>query len=263
MSATMPKLLAFDFDGTLCDTAREAFRSAWAVCRDFKLVDGAPPPALVEAFLRMRPVAEFGYEFPVLALALKDGAPEPELEQDFQKVWGPRIMERYRLTRAQLTAGLDEARDRAIREDLSGWLSEQALYPGVAERLRAILAEGPLAYVVTTKGARFAHKLLEIHGVSFPTDRIWGKEEGRPKPASLRALIQAYHLPPGEVWFVEDRLQALQAVEREPDLDGVRLVFATWGYTLPAERAAGAADPRIIPITLAEFGQGFEAWTRR
>ena len=259
----LPRLVAFDFDGVLCDTAREAFRSAWAVCRDLKLVDGAPPPDLGAAFLRMRPVAEFGYEFPVLLLALKEGAPEPELERSFQSVWRPRILERYGLTRPQLTAGLDTARDRAIREDLDGWLSEQGLYPGVAERLRAILADGLLAYVITTKGGRFAQKLLEIHGVAFPADRVWGKEQGRPKAALLRSLIQTYGLRPAEVWFVEDRLQTLRAVEREPDLQEVGLIFATWGYTLSDERLAAAVDPRIVPITLAEFARGFEAWRRR
>jgi len=58
-------------------------------------------------------------------------------------------------------------------------------------------------------------------------------------------------------------LQTLRAVEREPDLQEVGLIFATWGYTLSDERLAAAVDPRIVPITLAEFARGFEAWRRR
>jgi phosphoglycolate phosphatase-like HAD superfamily hydrolase len=90
---------------------------------------------------------------------------------------------------------------------------------------------------------------------------VWGKEQARPKPALLRELMGRYDTPPGRVWFVEDRLPTLQAVERERDLDEVRLFFATWGYTLPEEVAEATADRRIVPLTLATFCGKFSGWT--
>jgi phosphoglycolate phosphatase-like HAD superfamily hydrolase len=160
-SQSRPALRALDFDGVLCNSVREAFRSGWEVCRELgATTTEAPPPELAAAFIRIRPVLEFGWEFPVLVLALLDGAPEPELLREFQAVWRPRILERHHLNREELTRRFDSVRDRIIRGNLDAWLADQGLYPGVAEWLRGVLAEGVRTFVITTKEGRFAHRLL-------------------------------------------------------------------------------------------------------
>jgi phosphoglycolate phosphatase-like HAD superfamily hydrolase len=258
---TRPGLLALDFDGVLCDSVREALRTAWDVCRELGVArDAAIPPAIGEAFVRLRPVAEFGWEFPVLAIALVDGVPEAELAQGFQASLRDRVLERHRLNRKELAQRVDSVRDRAIRSSIDAWLADQGLYPGVAERLRKVLADDIPTYVITTKEGRFAHRLLEVGGVSFPPDRVWGKEQVRPKPELLRKVMERHNVPAGRVWFVEDRLKTLRAVEPEADLDAVGLFFATWGYTLPVERLEVLADPRIVPLTLEQFCSDFAAW---
>ncbi|MFB3819562.1 MAG: HAD family hydrolase [Candidatus Methylomirabilales bacterium] len=258
-----PDLLALDFDGVLCDSVHEAFRSSWEVCRELGVAKAETPPAgLAAAFVRIRPVLEFGWEFPLPVCALLDGVPEEELRQNFRATWRRRTLERHGLTREELMRRFDAVRDRAIAADLDAWLADQALYPGVADRLRAALKEGTRVFVITTKEGRFAHRLLTVHGVDFPADQVWGKEQARPKPELLRTLIGRYRLPPAGVWFVEDRLNTLRAVERERDLDGVGLFFATWGYTLPAEVAEARADRRIAPLTLQQFCGDFEGWRR-
>jgi phosphoglycolate phosphatase-like HAD superfamily hydrolase len=259
-----PALLALDFDGVVCDTVREALRSAWEVCRELGVVGAERPPGdLAERFVRLRPVVEFGWEFPLLALALLDQASEEQLLQGFQTVWRRRVLERHRVMPEELGARFDAVRDRAIRRDLDGWLAEQGLYPGVGDRLRRALAEGIPTFVITTKEGRFAHRLLAVAGVPFPAEQVWGKEQARPKPDLLRALIGRYGLAPGDVWFVEDRLQTLEAVEREQDLAAVGLFLATWGYTLPPQRAEAERHPRIRLLTLAQFGRDFGAWLER
>jgi phosphoglycolate phosphatase-like HAD superfamily hydrolase len=256
-----PDLLALDFDGVLCDSVHEAFRSGWEVCRELGMAKTEKPPAdLAAAFVRIRPVLEFGWEFPALVCALLDGVPEEALRQSFQATWRPRTLERHGLTREELMRRFDAVRDRAISADLDAWLADQGLYPGVADRLRTALQDGVLAFVITTKEGRFAHRLLAVHGVDFPADQVWGKEQARPKPELLRTLIARYKLEPAGVWFVEDRLETLRAVERERELDQVSLFFATWGYTLPAEIAEAKADRRIAPLTLPQFCRDFAAW---
>jgi len=257
-----PDLLALDFDGVLCDSVHEALRSAWQVCRELGVAEGGdePPADLAAAFVRTRPVLEFGWEFPVLVCALLDGMPEEELRRGFQSVWRPRTLERHGLSREGLMRRFDAVRDRAIAADMDAWLADQALYPGVAERLGAILKDGIRVFVLTTKEGRFAHRLLAVHGVDFPADQVWGKEQARPKPELLRRLVARYGLAPAGVWFVEDRLATLRAVAREPDLDDVRLFFATWGYTLPAEIAETQAGGRIVPLTLSQFCGELSGW---
>ena len=260
---TEPKLLALDFDGVICDTVREGCRSAWQVCREFVPLNGdAPPPELASLFVRLRPVVEHGWEFPVLVLAILDGIPEATIRDSFQTTCREHILEKYRVTPRLLAARFDAVRDRAIAKSLDGWLADQGLYPGMADRLRAVLAGGIALYVITTKEGRFAHTLLETHGVTMPLDRVWGKEQARPKPELLRVLAKAHSLAYRDIWFVEDRLKTLQAVTGETDLAEVGLYLALWGYVMPADRDQAASDPRIVPLSLEQFCREFSAWTK-
>lgn len=260
---TSPKLLALDFDGVICDTAREGCRSAWQVCREFLKLDGdTPPPEVASRFVRLRPVVEHGWEFPVLALAILDGIPEATIWDAFQTVCRDRLLEKYGVTPQELAERFDAVRDRAIATNLDGWLADQALYPGMADRLRTILTGGVTLYVVTTKEGRFAHKLLEIHGVTMPAARVWGKEQARAKPDLLRVLAAAHGVAYRDIWFVEDRLKTLQAVERAADLETLGLYLALWGYIMPTDRESADRDPRIIPLSLGRFCRDFAAWTK-
>ncbi len=260
---TQPKLLALDFDGVICDTVREGCRSAWQVCRELLPLDGeAPPPPLASLFVRLRPVVEHGWEFPVLVLAILDGIPEATIWEAFQTACRERILAKYRVTPRQLAARFDAVRDRAIATSLDGWLADQGLYPGMAHRLRRVLASGIALYVVTTKEGRFAHTLLETHGVTMPLDRVWGKERARPKPELLRVLAKTHRLAYREIWFVEDRLKTLQAVTGAADLGEVGLFLALWGYVMPTDRDQVASDPRILPLSLDQFCRDFSDWTK-
>ncbi len=260
---TEPKILALDFDGVLCNSVHEGLQSAWRVYRDIWGGTGEdPPPEAVAAYLRLRPALEIGWEFPVMLRAILEGVPEPALLQEFQTEWRSRILEEHHLSQADLSARFDAARDAWIRTDLTGWLGCQHLYPGIAERLHALLRSDTQVFVITTKEGKYAHLILERSGVSFPAARVWGKERARPKADLLRVLHRELGVDFGAIWFVEDRLKTLRAVERERELEAVHLFLATWGYTTPAERAEAATDPRIIPLTLERFCRDFSAWTR-
>jgi phosphoglycolate phosphatase-like HAD superfamily hydrolase len=259
----VPKILALDFDGVICNTVYEGLRSAWQVCREVRPEAGVnPPPEVGAAFVRLRPVLEYGWEFPVLLLAILDGIPEPALLREFQTTWRQRILGRYHLTPPVLAARFDAARDRAIQASLTDWLKDQALYPGLAERLRATLRDGVQVFVLTTKEGRFAHQLLEINGVALPPAQIWGKEKARPKPDLLRLLRQERGVEYGHIWFVEDRLKTLRSVEEQTDLGAAGLFLATWGYLMPGDKEEAAGDSRIVPLTLDQFGRDFSTWTR-
>jgi phosphoglycolate phosphatase-like HAD superfamily hydrolase len=170
-------------------------------------------------------------------------------------------LEKYRVTPKQLAARMDAARDDAIRRNLDGWLAGQALYPGMAERLRAILRSDVVIYIITTKEGRFAQTLLETHGVAVPQERVWGKERARPKAELLRVLARDHKIQFRDVWFVEDRLQTIRTVEREADLAQVGLFLALWGYIMPKDPETAQRDPRIVSLSLDRFCQDFSTWT--
>lgn len=258
---TAPTILALDFDGVVCNTVHEGCRSAWQVCRELAGFEGErPSPEAAAAFVRLRPALEHGWEFPLLTLAIADGIPEPEILAGFQSVWRQRLLDKYRLFPGELAARFDQARDRVIARSLDEWLADQDLYPGMAARINAALAGGARVFIITTKEGRFAHRLLEVHGVSLPLAQVWGKETRRSKPELLRVLRQQEAVAFEEIWFVEDRLKTLHAVTREPDLGGVGLFLALWGYLMPGDADEAAADPRIAPLPLETFCADFDRW---
>jgi phosphoglycolate phosphatase-like HAD superfamily hydrolase len=169
-------------------------------------------------------------------------------------------MEAHHLTPADLMRRFDAARDTWIRTDLPGWLGAQAFYPGVAERLIQLLREGMEILILTTKEGRFAHRLLEAHGVPLPLPQVWGKEQASPKTDLLQRLLREQSANAGDIWFVEDRLETLRSVTKRADLEGIRLFLATWGYNTAGQREEAAADSRIVPIALKQFCGDFSAW---
>lgn len=260
---TAPKILALDFDGVICDTVQELLKSTWQVYRQVWGASGdGPPPEVAATYVRLRPTLEIGWESPVLLRAIIEGVPEAKLVQEFQTVWSQRILEAHRLNQTELAARFDAARDSWIRTDLQGWLAANHLYPGIADRLRAIVQSEVRVFVLTTKEGRFAHLLLEQNGVKLPPAHVWGKERARPKADLLRILQKEQGVDYGDIWLVEDRLKTLQSIAQVADLTAVGLFLATWGYNTPAERKEARAHGRIVSLALDQFCGELAAWSR-
>ena len=137
-------------------------------------------------------------------------------------------------------------------------------YPGTIERLKAWNEAGIDWWIVTTKEGRFAQQLLAERGIEIELgDRLFGKEVGRPKYQTLRELRYERRINHRlrRIWFVEDRLKTLQAVDREADLGDIELFFADWGYSTPHERGESAlASSRIHPISISKFCGALRGW---
>ncbi len=256
-----PGLIALDFDGVICDSAGEGFLSAWPVyCHIWNKGAISPPPGFAEAFRRLRPVIETGWEFIVLIRLLEEKIPEEQIAQNFQEEWCPYIMQKYRLQSTDLSTRFDRVRDEWIGSDLAGWLQSQHFYPGVAARLNQILQSGIPLFVITTKEGRFAAKLLEQNDVPLSLNHVLGKEQQQPKRELLRRVSRQTGVPYADLWFVEDRLKTLHNVQGENDLQEVKLFLAEWGYNTPSEREQARQDHRIHLLSLAQFCGDFAEW---
>lgn len=253
-----PQLIAFDFDGVICDGLIEYFQTSWkAYCQLFEPDSHQPPEGLAEKFYPLRPVVETGWEMPVLVQALVQGASETQILAEWPQMALP-YLTAAGLTKAQSVQALDGVRDAWIERDLAGWLALHRFYPGLIDRLCELLAGGPPIYIVSTKEGRFISALLEQSGLNYPRDRIIGKEAKRPKYETLR-LLKAEHSVT-HIWFIEDRLPALNDVKAQADLTDVQLFLADWGYNLAPDRAAANKDPRIQLLSLQQVVQGFGKW---
>jgi hypothetical protein len=250
-------VLALDYDGVLCDGMKEYFKTAWqAYCNLWQLEDTTPPLGLAERFYRVRPLIATGWEMPMLIRALLTGYTEDQMAQDWEGL-SHQLIQQEGLSATRLAAEVDGVRDRWIIANPESWLAEQVLYPGVAERIPVWLNSAQVV-IISTKEGRFIRQLLQQQGINLSNLQILGKEVKQPKHEILRKLKAQSQ--DAIFWFVEDRLQTLQVVEKQADLQDVKLFLAKWGYNTSAERASIANDPNIHSLSLEQFCQNFEDW---
>ncbi len=253
-----PALIAFDFDGVICDGLIEYFETAWqAYCQLFEPEETTPPDGLAERFYPLRPVIETGWEMPVLVEALMQGAKDQQIVDEWPEMALP-YLEAANLTKTQSVQMLDGVRDQKIQSDLQSWLDLHRFYPGIVDRLKTLLDSDLLIYIVSTKEGRFIQALLAQSGVDLPGDRILGKEVKRPKYETLRLLKEQHEVE--NIWFIEDRLPALKAVAEQNDLSAVQLFLADWGYNLESDRQFARQDDRIHLLSLQQVVQPFDKW---
>jgi phosphoglycolate phosphatase-like HAD superfamily hydrolase len=260
MSCNFPKILALDFDGVLCDGLIEYLETSQRTYCQIWIRDNLEDlEKFRSSFYKLRPVIETGWEMPILLRALALGFSEEEILQDWSKI-SRKIIASENLNPQEVMHQLDSLRDNWIKSDLDGWLALHKFYPGVIERLKEILNSSTKVYIITTKEGRFVKKLLQDGGLNFPQKYLMGKEVNRPKYETLRLLLQENCQVPENLWFVEDRLEALQSVEQEPGLQGVGLYLADWGYNTEQMRASLKDTPNIHLLSLEKFTQDFSVW---
>jgi phosphoglycolate phosphatase-like HAD superfamily hydrolase len=227
-------VLALDFDGVLCDSARETGITGWKAAGTLwkDMSESLPPQSILDAYCRARPVIEIGYEAILMMRLLKDGEEPEALLETFPE----RLYETVARSDTD-TVGLKRlygaVRDRWIQADPQDWLALSPLYPGTGEVLSALALETD-CYIVTTKQERFVERLLEYNGVRFAAEHIFGLDSGMKKEAMLHELMKRH--PDRRVHLVEDRLATLARVRARPELAGVKLHIACWGYNTEAER---------------------------
>ena len=255
MSDALPELIAFDFDGVICDGLVEYFQTSWrAYCQLYSPPETEPPVGLAERFYKLRPVIETGWEMPVLLQALIAGETDEAIIAGWPEMAHPYLNEAG-LTSAQTVKAVDGMRDEWISNRLEDWLDLHRFYPNMLAVLESAMSL-TTTYIVSTKEGRFIRQLLEKNDVHLPRDRIIGKEIKQPKYETLRQLMAKHKTL--SVWFIEDRLKALDAVKQQPDLADVRLFLADWGYNLEADREKAKQDDRIDLLSLGKLVQMFE-----
>ena len=216
----------------------------------------SPPLELAEHFYRLRPVIETGWEMPVLLRAILKGFSE----QQVLTGWIPirdRIVSEEDLNQKGLGQQVDGVRDHWIAEDLKNWLALHEFYPGVISQLQDLLSQDLEIVIISTKESRFIHALLTDAGVELPRDRIYGKDCRRPKYETLQLLKPQF---PGPIWFVEDRLGALEQVKQQADLRDIGLFLGAWGYNTERDRKLVLQDQRIHRLELNQFCHSLSDW---
>jgi phosphoglycolate phosphatase-like HAD superfamily hydrolase len=237
------KVLALDFDGVICDSAREAFRvavetfaSEWP--EHALPARAAQDAALYARFLEAMPLGNRAEDYAVVLAALARGAPLPDQAA-------------YDAFRASLPAERLRAFHRAFyrvraawaERDPDGWLAEMQAYPGLPALLRRRAGEARLG-IATAKDRASVRRLLASYGIAdlFADDFVLDKEAGEKKRDHVVELAARAGCPPAAVTFVDDKVNHLEDVAPL----GARCVLASWGYNGPRERRIAEARGFLV-----------------
>lgn len=236
----MQQFFAFDFDGVICDSARETARTAWYAAHHLwpERIPAEPSAEQLARFARLRPVIETGYENVPLVILVARGVSDESILGDFHALCEALIRDEQ-LDHADLRQRFGAARDAWIVRDLDGWLDAQDFFPGIVDTINALSAA---RCIITTKEDRFTRLLVERAGLEVPADRIYALEafESGGKRSVLEQL--AHEHPQARIHFFEDRLKTLDTVHHLPWL---RCYLVEWGYNTPAERERARADAQV------------------
>ena len=252
----MIKILALDFDGVICNGLPEYFETSKKTYNQIWTEEKLENQELQKSFYKLRPVIESGWEMPILLRALVLNFTEKEILENWSTI-RKKIVQRENLEPKKVANQVDQIREIWIKKDLQNWLSLHNFYDGVIAKLKKIINSDLNLYIITTKEGKFVQQLLINEGLKIPVTNIFGKEKKRPKYEILRQIIKEHQIEPSEIYFVEDRLPALELVYHQSDLRKVGLFLASWGYNTEKTRNSLKNSEQIKLLSLENFTTNF------
>ncbi|WP_395823590.1 HAD family hydrolase [Collimonas sp.] len=213
MSLPIPRVILFDLDGTLADTAPDLAAAMNRVRKDRGLEE--------TPYEQLRPHTSAGARGLIgAAFGLKPG-----------------------------DLGFNELRDGFLDHYAAALAVNSTLFDGIPALLRD-LRERNLGWgVVTNKAARFTDPLVRLIGLGDADCVISGDTTAHPKPhpEPLLEAARRLNVAPHECWYVGDDLRDIQAGQAA----GMATIAAAWGYCGATEPGSWAADALIdTPIQL-------------
>ena len=228
------KHLFLDFDGVICNSLDECFASSW-------MAYSTNRPLSVDLagrrrFDSYRPFIRRGGDYVILQYCI-DRSINLESQDDFDRVLDDLGEERV----DKFHESFYESRGALLRDSPDVWFRLNPLYPEIAPFLEAFSRRH---WIITTKEASFAHRILKYHGVDWELDRIIcsGKER------KLDIIARTVDAP---ALLVEDQIDHLlhNTYER------IDVLLATWGYikTEWLDQDIPLLEPQNIEAALGGF----------
>jgi phosphoglycolate phosphatase len=213
-----PKLVLFDLDGTLVDSAPDIAAALNAALADL----GQPTYPL--------PVVKSYVGDGAAKLVERAAAPTPDVDQDL-------LLERFKV---QYAANVCVATKP---------------YPGVVDVLARLRAAGTPLAVVTNKPGGLARALLRALALDAFFAEILGDGDGyprKPAPEIARAVCARHGVAPADTLLVGDGLPDVRLGRAA----GCRVAAVTWGYT-PRDQLAAEQPDWVVdaPAELLALGR--------
>jgi len=247
------RALALDFDGVISDSAAEAFAVGLVTYQSLCPVEGWEALAeraremtrtellaepLYQAFVEGMPLGNRAEDFGVVLRAIEQGV-ELRDQAAYDRVYAAVGAE----FRHEYHARFYGFRAAYRAESPEQWCGLMGPYAPFLEILRAHAGRADFA-IATAKDRDSVDLLLDAYGVAdlFPPDLILDKETGPDKRAHVRALADRIGLEPGEITFIDDKVNHLESVSKL----GARCALAGWGYNGERERRLARARGHLV-----------------
>ncbi len=242
-NGVMIRVLALDFDGVIADSARESYLVAASAFRRLapdsvllpSLPDAVPghlhPPDRADPvygqFLGHMPLGNRAEDYGVVLRAIERRIPLPDQASydRFKATLDCEWLRSFHETYYRVRRWFQQA-------DPGGWLALPRPYPWIPESLRSLSRVVELA-IATARDRESVDRILAAHGLAdlFEDRLVVDKEAGVSKLAHIELLLQRTGVAPGELLFVDDKVNHLEAVEPAGTVCGL----ATWGYNSARE----------------------------
>ncbi|MCL2480568.1 MAG: hypothetical protein FWF38_02540 [Spirochaetaceae bacterium] len=234
MKKQRKKILFFDFDGVLCDSANETGRCAWLagsiVWEKWRGTD--VPKAYLEKFKMLRPIIETGYQSIALMKLISEDYTEAFIKKEFQFMM-EQVFTSISLNKKALIKLFNKIREDWIKVNPKNWLSWHKLYPFSKDLIRVGKSHYKEIYIVSTKEKIFIEKLLDFFGIDFNPHNIYGLESGENKIKIIENILKEKKISPKNSVFIDDYSDTLRAFAANNFLKDIHLYLASWGYMFP------------------------------
>jgi hypothetical protein len=229
MRVFSPESLIFlDFDGVLCDSLEECYRSSWLAATGWT-GPGLPPDPPFDAAYRARfdacrPFIRSGEDYLVVhEWAARGRVPSSQAEFDAS------LDAKGRDVLDGLKTALYGVRDLLLERHRSLWLSWNRLYPGIAGALGS-QAANPRVRILSTKKAEFIREIVKGQDVDWPLERTL--YTGTRTKLDIIAEIAAG----SPSVLIDDQIDHLDFAHPT-----CRCYLALWGYVSPGARERAKA----------------------
>ena len=247
-------ILALDFDGVICDSAKECLVSSYAAFAAAKGLDYVPelahvPERFRREFFRTRHFVRDGEDY-LKSLYFIDRGVSIRSQEDFDSGSSAllaEISDFYGVEGDQgLEAHFQRSRARVRERDERAWMDMNPLYGGMVDALAGRRGNLDSVYVTTSKPTGPALTILQHHGAGIPEDRILGKDKvtrTTGKNGHMARVQELTSVPLERIHFLDDQISHLKAASAL----GVKCYLASWGYNTRQQwRAARAEGIKVL-----------------
>ena len=224
MFRIMKKIVAFDFDGVLCNSTEECMITGYNAWMKYKgkniFVQKTEdvPSDLAKYFRPLRGLVRTGGQYFILFNSYENGRINNEADFDDACL-------KYEEEISEYEKLFFLCRNILRDKDVNYWLSLHSSYENVPENMKKVMKSANV-YIVTGKDKDSVRTFLYHLGIDIQDSKIYDKNAARNKIGALKKVAQREDKSLAEIIFLDDNINHLM----EPKKAGCLVYMAGWGY---------------------------------